>query len=233
MKIGCVTAAAAMALLACSHSSGGASNQVSETQRLQGEAVQAFERAAEAQHRASDEQAKAEEAQHQVTEAQRQLAETQARALAQVAKAEQTQREARQLEQQEHAKLSRLQQQALLMQRTEAQTLRQIHQGNLQRWTETKQLTGTALDSSSEVVRVRSRTAGDLPLKLNESTAIIVDGRQTDAMGIQPGSNVRASYQMIDGQPTAVKLDVRSKNKKPTTARAKKPATDSADDKNR
>jgi hypothetical protein len=216
MKIHLLTAVAGMALAACTSSSGGASNQptqMTETQRRQDEAVRAFERAAEAQHRATEEQAKAEEAQRKAVEAQKVFAAAQAQALAQSAKAEQAQREARQIEQQEHQRGARAQQHAMRMQKTEARTLQQIRKGNLQRWTETKRVAGTAVDASNDTVLVRSRDRGDVRLKLNSSTAISVEGKQGDPREIQPGSDVRASYQVIDGDPTALKLDVKSKVK--------------------
>jgi hypothetical protein len=214
MKIHWLTAVPAITLAACASSSGGAKNQPpSETQRLQDQAVRAFERAAEAQHRATEEQAKAEETQQKVVEAQRAFAAAQAQALAQVAKAEQAQREARQIELQEHQRVARAQQHAMQMQKTEARTLQQIRKGNLQNWTEPKQVAGTAVEANNDAVLVRSRDRGDLRLKLNPSTAISVDGKQGNATEIQPGSDVRASYQVIDGDPTAVKLDVKSKIK--------------------
>jgi hypothetical protein len=222
MKIGWWTALSAMALTACAHF-GGASKEPSPAQQAQDQAVQALEHAAQAQHNATEEQQKAEELQRQVTQKQRELAEAQANALAQVAKAEQTQREAQRLEQQTHPQILQAQQQALRLQRTEALTLRNIHQESLKRWTQTQQVSGTAVDASDEVVRLRSRNRGDIRLKLSPETAVTVDGKQSSASNIQPGSDVRASYQVIDGQATAVTLDAKSKYKAKLPKQQNKP----------
>jgi hypothetical protein len=61
-------------------------------------------------------------------------------------------------------------------------------------------------------VLVRSPDQGDVRVKLNDSTAITVDGRMGKADDIKPGANVRASYQLIDGQPTASKLEVTNRS---------------------
>jgi hypothetical protein len=212
MRIGWWTALVALVLAGCAHSRA-ASDEMTPAQQAQDRAVQAFERAAQAQHNASEEQQKAEELQRQVTDKQRELAEAQANALAQVAKAEQAQREAERLERQTHPQILQAQQQALRLQRTQAQTLRDIHQESLKRWTQTEQVAGTALDSSEDMLRVRSRNHGDLRLRLSSEAAVTVDGKQSSAANIQPGSDVRASYQVIDGQPTAVTVEAKSKYK--------------------
>jgi hypothetical protein len=59
---------------------------------------------------------------------------------------------------------------------------------------------------------------------VNDSTAVNLDGKQGDPSAIQPGSDVRASYQVIDGEPTALKLDIKSKHK--ATKATSSPATD-------
>jgi hypothetical protein len=213
MRIGWLTAAGAMALTACS-GMGGASNQPkSETQRAQSQAEQAFQRAADAQKKANEEQAKAEQAHQDVEKLQKQLAEAQARAQAQDLKAQQAQQEARRLAQEAQQQATQAQSQAAQLQKSESQTRQQMHQQNIQQWTQTQSVQGMALGADGNTLRVRSSDQGDLRLKLTDSTAITVDGRQGSVNDIQPGSDVRASYQVIDGQPTAVKLDVTSKNK--------------------
>jgi hypothetical protein len=49
-----------------------------------------------------------------------------------------------------------------------------------------------------------------MSLKLSDSTAVTIDGKPSSPTQIQPGSDVRASYQVVDGQPTALKIDVTS-----------------------
>jgi hypothetical protein len=213
MKTGWLAAAAGMALTACAGSGGSSNQPKSETQRAQSQAQDAFQRAAEAQKRANEEQAKAEQSHQEVERLQKQLAEAQARAQAQDLKAQQAQQEARRLAQEAQQQATQAQAQATQLQRSESQTRQQIHQQNMQQWTQTKDVQGMALGTEGDAIRVRSPDQGDLRLKVNDSTAVVVDGRTGSPTQIQPGSEVRASYQMIDGQPTAVKVEVTSKNK--------------------
>ena len=68
----------------------------------------------------------------------------------------------------------------------------------------------TFYPASKDELVLRSSDQGDLRLKLNDSTAVTVDGQMGSADQIKPGEDVRASYQVIDGQPTATKIEVRS-----------------------
>ncbi|MFL5459030.1 MAG: hypothetical protein ACJ78X_21735, partial [Myxococcales bacterium] len=61
----------------------------------------------------------------------------------------------------------------------------------------------------SDSLKVRAGDR-DMNLQLSDSTAITVDGKSSSAQQIQPGSDVRASYQMVDGQAQALKIDVKS-----------------------
>ena len=63
--------------------------------------------------------------------------------------------------------------------------------------------------ASSDQLKVRSGDR-EMALKVNDSTAVTVDGKPSSTAQIQPGSDVRASYQMVDGQATALKIDVTS-----------------------
>src|SRR5205085_3834856 len=100
--------------------------------------------------------------------------------------------------------------QAMQLQRTEAQQQQQTAQQNQQAYSQTKSVRGQALSASKDELMLRSSSQGDVRLKLNDSTAVTVDGRMGSADQIKGGEDVRASYQVIDGQPTALKIDVKS-----------------------
>jgi colicin import membrane protein len=209
-------AAGIVALAACSHAN---SNQPqSEASRAQNQAEQQFQKAADAQKQANDEQAKAEQAQQEVTTLQKQLAEAQAKSDAQTAKAQQAQQEARSAAQDAQQQASQSQQQATQLQTSEAQTRKQMHKQNMEQWTQTQNVQGTALSSSGTSLTVRSQDQGDVKLNLSDATAVTVDGKMGKANQIQPGSDVRASYQTIDGQATALKVDATSKNKQSSSS---------------
>jgi len=192
-------------VLACASSS---SETKSDTSRAQTQAHSNFQRAADAQKNALAEQKKAEQADQAVTEAQKKLADAQAKAQAQHAKAEQAQREAQQTGQDAQQQGTQSQGEAMQHQQREAQTAQQIQQENAQSFAQTHNVQGKVTAATSDELTVLSPGQGDMRLKLNDSTAITIDGRQGSADQIRPGSDVRASYQMIDGKPTAMTVQV-------------------------
>jgi len=190
----------------------GSSNQKpsSEAVKTQSQAQAALQRAADAQKRALDEQQKAEQLQQEVVQKQKDLADTQARLNAQRAKAEQAQRDAQRLSAEAQQEAQRQQTQAMQLQRQQAQTNQELTQQNQQSYMQTKNVRGRAVSANKDEVLLRSSDQGDVRLKLNDSTSITVDGKMGTGEEIQPGEDVRATYQVIDGQPTAVKIDVTS-----------------------
>jgi colicin import membrane protein len=181
--------------------------KMSGTARNQSQAQQKLQRAADAQKHALEEQQKAEKAQQDVVNAQKALADAQAKLAGQRAKAEQAQREAQQSAQEAQQEAQRDQQRASQMQRQDAQQQSQLTQQNQQAWTQAKNVRGQAVTASRDEVLVRSSDQGELRLKVNDSTAISVDGKMASAEDIKPGQDVRASYQVVDGQPTALRIE--------------------------
>jgi len=205
-----MTLVPAFALAACAGLGGSKNNEsTSQTTKAQSQASSAFQRAADAQKQANDEQAKAEKAQADVTAAQKALADAQARAQGQQLKAQQSQQQAQELARQAQQEGTSSQQQALQLQQSEASQKQALHQENQKAWSQTRDINGKVFQASSDQLKVR---AGDqeLALKVNDATAVTVDGKPSSTAQIQPGSDVRASYQVVDGQPTALKIDVKS-----------------------
>jgi len=48
-------------------------------------------------------------------------------------------------------------------------------------------------------------------LQVTDSTAVRVNGQLASVSQVQPGSEVRASYQVVDGHPKALVIDATSK----------------------
>jgi hypothetical protein len=46
---------------------------------------------------------------------------------------------------------------------------------------------------------------------VNPQTQVFVDGQQGSVADIREGSQIRASFQAVDGEPTATRIDVTSK----------------------
>lgn len=189
----------------------------SEAVKTQTQAQQALQKAADAQKQALQEQQKAEQLQQEVTQKQKDLADAQARLTAQRAKAEQAQRDAQRLTAQAQQEAQAQQQQATQLQRTEGQQLQQMTQQNQQAFMQAKTVRGQALSASKDELVLRSSDQGDLRLKLNDSTAVTVDGKLGSPDQIRPGGDVRASYQVIDGQPVALSIEARSKTSSSTS----------------
>jgi len=195
-------------VLACATSS--PSQQKSGTQQAQDDAQQQYQNAASAQKRATEEQQKAEQAQLDVTKAQKALADAQARLEGQRAKAEQAQSDALQVGRDSHRRGARKQEQATQLQGEEARQGTETQQGNQQAWMKTRNIRGAVAAVSSSALTVRSSDQGDVRLQLSDSTAVNLDGRMATVKEIREGSEVRASYGLVDGQAIAVRLDVTS-----------------------
>src|SRR5512140_2433900 len=187
---------------------GGQSTKKSETMTAQDQAHQSLQQAADAQKKASDEQAKAEQAQADVTAKQKELADAQAKLRGQRAKAQQAQRDAEQLTKAAQQQAMQQQQQAQQLQQTQS-----LNQDRQQSWTQQKDLTGTVVQAQGDSLQVRdSNDQQILQLQLTDATALTVNGQTGQVSQIQPGSDVRASYQLVDGQAKALKIDVTSKS---------------------
>jgi hypothetical protein len=80
----------------------------------------------------------------------------------------------------------------------------------VQSWTAEQNLSGTVVRKSGDQIRVRTQDQGLMNLDVTDSTAISLDGQKASVDQIQPGEDVRASYQMIDGKAKALTIDVSS-----------------------
>jgi septal ring factor EnvC (AmiA/AmiB activator) len=160
-----------------------------ELQQAEAKAQQEFQEAQRAQQQASN----------QATQAQAEIQQSQQQAL-----------EAQRQQQQE---MAQAQQQAAQQQEQTARTQQQSaqQQGSQQ---QQQLVTGQVVRSSPDELLLSSAGGVGQPqirLQLNEQTQVMVDGRQGSAADISEGSQVRASYQDIGGEPTALRVDVTSK----------------------
>ena len=195
-------------VLACATSS--PSEQKSGTRQAQDDAQKQYQNAASAQKHATEEQQKAEQAQLEVTKAQKALADAQARLVGQRAKAEQAQRDALQMGRDSQQRGARMQEQATQLQGEEARQGKQTQQDHQQAWMKTRSIRGAVTAVSPDALTVRSDDQGDVRLQVGDSTAVSLDGRMATMKEIRAGSDVRASYGLVDGQATAVRLDFTS-----------------------
>lgn len=185
------------------------SESKSETTSAQNAAHDQFQRAADAQKQATEEQQKAEEADKQVADTQKALAEAEAKAKGQHEKATQAQANAQKLAQE--ASQQGMQQQQSASSAMQRETTAQGQQvAQRESWRQQKSISGKVVEASGSNLRVRSAgQTDDMNLALDDSTALRVNGRSAKSDQIQPGDEVRASYQMVDGKATAVRVDVR------------------------
>ena len=195
--------------LACATSS--PNQQVSGTRHAQDDAEQQYQKAAGAQKHATEEQQKAEQAQRDVTSAQKALADAEAKLEGQRAKAAQAQRDAGRKGRDAQERGALMQEQATQLQGQEAREGKRTEQGNQRAWAENKNVSGTVAAVSPGGLTVRSDASGDVKLQVTESTAVNLDGRAASLGDIKAGSDVRASYGVVDGKTTAVQLDVTSR----------------------
>ena len=196
-------------VLACATSS--PNPQKSATRQAQEDAQQQYQKAATAQKQAGEEQQKAEQAERDVTKAQKALADAQARLAGQRAKAAQAQRDAVQLGAESQQRGAQMQQQATQLQGQEARQRADTERGNQQAWMQTRNVSGAVSAVSPTSLTVRSDDRGDVRLEVSDSTSVNLDGRAASMTEIRPGSDVRASYGLVDGRTIAMRLDVTSR----------------------
>ncbi|MBN1207051.1 MAG: hypothetical protein JXB05_19355 [Myxococcaceae bacterium] len=204
-------------------------------EQAQERSEQAFDQAREAQGKASEEQEQAAQAQQDVQQAQRELEEAQAQAQTEAQQAQQAQQQAQQETQQAGQTASEAQASALEAQRQQqsetAQQAEQQAQQAEQQAQQTQQqaqqpvaaapapsaqgaqgeqlIVGEVMTASEREVLVSSRGEPQLRLQVQPgTTTIIVDGRPAKAVDIQEGSQVRASYRDMGGEPTATRIEV-------------------------
>src|SRR5213078_4468192 len=97
-------------------------------------------------------------------------------------------------------------------QRTESQQTQSSMQKNQQTWTQEQNARGTVVQAGSDQLQIRTQTRDLLKLQITDSTAVTVNGQSGSVSQIQPGSDVRASYQMVDGQAKALTIEATSKS---------------------
>jgi DNA polymerase III alpha subunit (gram-positive type) len=182
----------------------------SETRTVQDQAHQSLQQAANAQKRAADEQAKVEKLQQEVTQKQKDLADAQARLKAQIAKAEQAQRDAQEATRVAQQEAQQQQQLASQTQRAETQQMQSTNQERLQTWTQEKTVSGRVLQADGNRLEVRTPDQNVVQLQVTDATAVRVNGQSASLSQIQPGSDIRASYQVVDGQAKALTVDATS-----------------------
>jgi hypothetical protein len=84
----------------------------------------------------------------------------------------------------------------------------------MQNWTQQQDLRGTLVSTQGDSLQVKDTSDNQLmQLQVSDSTAITLNGQTAQVSQLQPGSDVRASYQMVDGQAKALKIDVTAKAK--------------------
>jgi hypothetical protein len=195
----------------CAMFGGGQETKKSETRTAQEEAHQSLQKAADAQRRAGDEQAKVEKLQQEVTQKQKELADAQARLKAQIAKAEQAQRDAQEARRVGQQEAAQQQQQAMEKQRTETTQMQSTNKERLQTLTEEKTVSGRVLQAQGDKLEVRTADQNVVQLQVTDTTAVRVNGQSASVSQIQPGSDIRGSYQVVDGQAKALVIDATSK----------------------
>lgn len=180
----------------------------SGTRRAQDAAQQQYQGAAEAQQHATQEQQKAEQAQRDVDQQQKALTEGKARLEGQRAKAAQSQQDAGRLGRDAQQRGGQAQVQATQLQGDEAL---QSQRAELAGVSSRMDISGAVAEVTSSSLTVRSQLRGEVRLRIAASTTVSLDGRAASPDQIRAGNDVRASYGMIDGQSTAVHLEVTSR----------------------
>lgn len=201
-----------------------------QVEAAQERSQQAMEQAKDAQAQATDEQKHVADAREDVEKARQELQEAEAKAQQEFQEAQRAQQQASNQATQAQAEVQQSQQQALEAQRQQQQEMAQAQQQAAQQQEQTartqqqsaqqqgsqqqQMVTGQVVSASPDELLLSSAGGPGQPqirLQLNERTQVMVDGRQSSTADIPEGSQVRASYQDIGGEPTALRVDVTSR----------------------
>jgi hypothetical protein len=79
-------------------------------------------------------------------------------------------------------------------------------------WTVPLDVQGSVIGASGNMLSLRTSDAQRIDLNVSDSTAVTLDGRSASVAQLQPGEDVRASYQMVDGRAQALRIHARSQN---------------------
>lgn len=118
--------------------------------------------------------------------------DAQARLSGQRMKAKQAQDDARRMSEQAQTEVQQEQKQASQFQEQQTQ----------------KDLEGRVMQASGDEIQVRTSDQQLVKLDVTDSTSVNFNGRSGKISQVQPGSDVRASYQLIDGKAKALQIDV-------------------------
>ncbi|MGZ6144176.1 MAG: hypothetical protein ACXWLM_12615 [Myxococcales bacterium] len=163
--------------------------------------------AADAQKVAASEQLKAEQDKRDLTVAQQNQTAAETALREQRSKAEAAQVEARTTAEAAHQQGIRAQTESTLNQQTLAQQERAATEQQAAKMEQTVQ--GRVVSLQGNDLLIWTPQSQNMNLDLS-SSMVRVDGQQSSAAQIKPGSDVRASYKMVDGKAKVLQIDVTS-----------------------
>jgi hypothetical protein len=77
-------------------------------------------------------------------------------------------------------------------------------------WTQAQDVQGSVISAGEDSLALRTSGSQTLKLYVSDSTPVTLDGRGASVSQLAPGSDVRASWQMVDGQAQALRIRARS-----------------------
>ncbi len=169
---------------------------VTESQQA---AEQGFKQAQEAQKKAVDLEQQAQRAQQDAQQLKQKLGQAEQKAL-------QTREQANQAQQQARQQAQNAQQIAEQSQQRAAQAQHQMTGGMAP-----GALSGTLAQAGPN--RVLIQVPGEsqpTPVNVTPQTQVTLDGKQSSSAQLPPGAQVRTSYEVQQGQPTAIRVDASS-----------------------
>jgi myosin heavy subunit len=197
-------------------------SQASATQK----AGQSLERAAEEQKQAADKQEEVASTQQELSEKREDLQQAKEKAEQTLNESQREQQEARSASQEaEQATAGAQKESATQAQREAEQTQAQMQERQQTSQAQAEQQLAQRADATSAasqktvngqvvradpqelVLRQAGTTEPDLRIRIDPSTSISVDGQQGAIDALQPGMEVRASYDASGAEPKAVKIE--------------------------
>lgn len=194
-----------LALVGCERQRGGeqaAQEEPGMAEQARTRAEEALEEAQRSQQQATGRQEESAQAQRDVLREQEELARAQEQARTAEQEALQAERQAQQQGQAARQQAEAAQQQGEMERRQiEAQAQAGARQAQ-------QVVSGQLVEATEDEIRVGPATGNEVRLQVTEETRILVDGQIARLQDLQPGSQVRATYTLRQGEPVVTELEV-------------------------
>ncbi|WP_373045013.1 hypothetical protein [Vulgatibacter sp.] len=185
-----------------------------QAEQAQEQAEQRLEEAQRAQEQAATEQEDVGSAQEDVAQAREEAQQAEQELAEAQQEAQQERQQAIQAQEQAQAETQQAQQAAEARQEEALQAQQEMGPGAATGGAVAAQgqqtVSGQLVEVTEEEIRVGPESGNEVRLQVNEQTQVMRDGQMASLQELQPGTQVRASYELQEGEPVVTRLEATS-----------------------